>query len=112
VGGISVDITDRKLAEKALAAEKEQLAVTLSSIADGVITTDTAGRIVLINRVAQEITGWQLEAARQEPLERVFNVVEAQTDQPGLPPANPARSSSNPPVTAAPAYRLDARDGS
>ncbi len=40
------NITERKQMEEALLAEKERLAVTLRSIGDGVIATDTKGRIV------------------------------------------------------------------
>ena len=43
------DITRLKLAEGALAEEKERLLVTLKSIADGVITVDIEGRVILIN---------------------------------------------------------------
>ena len=55
--------------EAALAAEKERLAVTLYSIGDGVITTDTAGCVLSINKVAEQLTGWPqhesaLKAAR------------------------------------------------
>ncbi|KYK33010.1 MAG: hypothetical protein AYK19_14450 [Theionarchaea archaeon DG-70-1] len=39
------EIYERKLAEESLAAEKEQLAVTLRSIGDGVITTDIHGTV-------------------------------------------------------------------
>jgi len=42
--GALVDITERKLAQEALLAEKERAVITLSSIADGVITTDSQGR--------------------------------------------------------------------
>ncbi len=71
------DITERKRAETALREEKERLAVTLRSIADGVITTDTEGRVVLMNPVAEALTGWrQLEAAGR-PLAEVFHVVHA-----------------------------------
>jgi len=38
---VHTDITERKKAEEAVAAEKERLATTLRSIGDGVITTDT-----------------------------------------------------------------------
>ncbi len=61
---VGVDITDRKAAEDALEAEKERLLVTLASIGDGVITTDTSGKVLLVNSVAERLTGWsQAEAA-------------------------------------------------
>jgi PAS domain S-box-containing protein len=71
-----IDITKRKQAEEKLAEEKEQLAVTLRSIGDAVITTDTAGSIVLVNRVAEELTGWRQDEARGRRLEEVFHVVD------------------------------------
>ncbi len=77
-----LDITERKQAELALAAEKERLAVTLRSIGDGVITTDTAGRVVEMNQVAEELTGWLLQAAAARPLEEVFALVDAATREP------------------------------
>jgi two-component system, cell cycle sensor histidine kinase and response regulator CckA len=67
-----VDVTDRRDAEQALAAEKERLAVTVSSIGDGVIATDKSGRVVLINRAAQELTGWSEADAAGRPLVEVF----------------------------------------
>ena len=51
---IGQDVTKRKRAEEALAAERERLAVTLRSIGDGVVATDAEGRIVLANPRAQE----------------------------------------------------------
>ncbi len=69
------DITERKQAEEILAAERERLAVTLLSIGDGVITTDREGRVVLMNRVAQELTGWTLEESIGKPLDTVFHII-------------------------------------
>jgi signal transduction histidine kinase/ActR/RegA family two-component response regulator len=51
--GVVSDITKRKRAEEALAAEQERLAVTLRSINDGVISVDADGHIVLANPVAR-----------------------------------------------------------
>jgi len=75
------DITARKQVEEALAAEKEQLAVTLRSIGEGVITTDTAGRIILINKVAELLTGWSQEEACGQPLDQVFQSISEKTGE-------------------------------
>jgi PAS domain S-box-containing protein len=69
------DITERKRAADALAMEKERLAVTLRSIGDGVITTDTAGRVALLNRAAEEMTGWSQEEAAGKPFDEVFRII-------------------------------------
>lgn len=67
---------ERKQAEKALAAEKERLAVTLRSIGDGVITTDTEGAIVSINQIGEKLTGWTQAEAVGKSLEEVFRLVD------------------------------------
>ncbi len=66
----------RRRSEDALAEEKERLAVTLRSIGDGVITTDISGRVNLINRVAEELTGWQQEEAIGRRLDEVFVMID------------------------------------
>ena len=76
---IAINITSRKKAEDDLAAEKEQLAVTLRCIGDGVITTDTRGRVVLLNAVAETLTGWSQQEAQGQPLTEIFNIVHEQT---------------------------------
>jgi PAS domain S-box-containing protein len=73
--GTSTDIDDHKRSEEALGAEKERLAVTLRSIGDGVITTNTAGRVVLINNVVEMLTGWSEKEAVGRPVEEVFHIV-------------------------------------
>ena len=75
------DVTERRRAERRLAGEKEQLAVTLRSIGEGVITTDTLGRVLLMNRVAEEITGLSQVEAHGRPLAEVFPVVHAETGE-------------------------------
>jgi PAS domain S-box-containing protein len=76
------EIASRKKTERALAAEREQLLVTLRSIGDGVITTDTHGRIMLMNQVAEELTGWELAESRGRPLHEVFHIIHEKTRKP------------------------------
>ncbi|MBN2804972.1 MAG: PAS domain S-box protein [Deltaproteobacteria bacterium] len=75
------DITEQKQTELALAAEKERLNVTLASIGDGVITTDIKGNITMLNKAAENLTGWDSLAALGQPLQTVFNIVNEHTKQ-------------------------------
>jgi PAS domain S-box-containing protein len=79
---IMEDITARKRAEEAVAAEKERLSVTLRSIGDGVITTDIRGCVAIMNKVAEEITGWTQREAQGKPLDAIFTIVNEFTRQP------------------------------
>ncbi len=78
----ALDITDNKKANDALAREKERLSVTLRSIADGVIATDTEGKIVLINHAAEQLTGWKQSECFGMPLNSVFNIIDEATRKP------------------------------
>lgn len=73
--GIARDISERKRAEDAIAAEKELLAVTLASIKDGVITVDKDGKIVLINQAAEQIIGFTEEEVINKPINKVLKLV-------------------------------------
>jgi len=68
------DVTERKRFEEEIASEKENLAVTLRSIGDGVITTDVQGKIIMINNAAETLTGWSSAEAVGQPLKTVFKI--------------------------------------
>ncbi len=73
------DITDRKRAEAQRRAAEERLSVTLRSIGDAVIATDIEGRVTLMNRVAESLTGWSEAEALGMPLGEVFRIVDEVT---------------------------------
>jgi PAS domain S-box-containing protein len=81
VGSIA-DVTELKISQSALGREKERLAVTLRSIGDGVITVDTGGRVVFLNRVAEVLCGYRQAEAAGLPLDQVFRVVDERTGVP------------------------------
>jgi PAS domain S-box-containing protein len=75
------ELADREIAEKALEAEKERLAVTLRSIGDAVIATDITGNIIMINRVAEELTGWLQNEAAGKKLDDIFHIIDENTGE-------------------------------
>jgi two-component system, cell cycle sensor histidine kinase and response regulator CckA len=61
-------------AQRLLSERERDLAVTLDSIGDAVIATDTNGRIVRMNPVAETLTGWPAGEAQGRPLGEVFSI--------------------------------------
>jgi PAS domain S-box-containing protein len=55
-----------------LSREKSRAKITLRSIADGVVTTDTEDRVVFLNRAAEAILGWSRREAAGRPIGEVF----------------------------------------
>jgi diguanylate cyclase (GGDEF)-like protein/PAS domain S-box-containing protein len=73
--GVMVDITERHRHEQQLFAEKELAQVTLRSIGDAVITTDTNRKVLELNPVAEQLTGWAADQAKGRDLSEVFQVI-------------------------------------
>ena len=89
-------------ANLALTAEKERLAVTLRSIGDGVIATDIEARVVLVNRAAEQITGWPAAEAVGRPLGEIFQALDRRTRVPLEDPTRSSREDARPGGFAAP----------
>lgn len=70
--------------------EAELLRVTLASIGDAVIATDSQSRVTTLNLVAEQLTGWTHDEAVGQPLDTVFRIVNEQTRQPVENPATRA----------------------
>jgi diguanylate cyclase (GGDEF)-like protein/PAS domain S-box-containing protein len=80
--GTLADMTERKKAETAVFQAKERAQVTLQSIGDAVITTDSAGRIDYMNPVAESLTGWENREVQARLLGEVFTVIDESTRLP------------------------------
>ncbi|PKD42736.1 PAS domain-containing sensor histidine kinase [Rhodohalobacter barkolensis] len=73
------DITERIKVERKLQENEERLEATLHSIGDGVISCNKEGSILNINRVAEKLTGWTENDAIGEPIDKVFDIINAHT---------------------------------
>ncbi len=77
--GTVQDISEQKQLAMALEHQHELLRVTLQSIGDAVITTDSSGQVTWLNPVAERMTGWLTAQARGRPLAQVFHIVNEET---------------------------------
>ncbi len=68
------DITERATAERNLKASEERFKVTLLSVGDGVIATDRNGRITIINKMAEELTGWTFAEIQGSEIDEIIQV--------------------------------------
>ena len=73
------DISELRQSIEALRASEENLAITLHSIGDAVIATDTDGRVRRMNPTAERLTGWAFDDASGRLLPEVFRIVNAET---------------------------------
>jgi PAS domain S-box-containing protein len=104
------DAVELQRSEAALAAEKELLDVTLNSIADGVITTDTSGKIISINKAVESLTGWLQNGAEGKNLSEVFHLIHDHTHEPCSSPVEKVLQTRTP-IEMETHTLLVARDG-
>ncbi len=86
--GSARDVTELREAQDALRRSEENLDVTLDAIGDGVLATDTEGRVTRMNPVAQRLCGWTEEEALGHPIADVFHIVSERTGQPAVIPVD------------------------
>jgi PAS domain S-box-containing protein len=72
-----------ELANTILLINEERLTVTLNSIGDAVLTTDTEARVTLLNPIAEQLTGWTSAEARGRPVGEIFHIINKETRLPG-----------------------------
>jgi PAS domain S-box-containing protein len=63
-------------AQQAKEKAQKHLAMTLKSIGEAVITTDSRGRVKFMNSVAETLTGWSSADARTRAIEEVLSIVD------------------------------------
>ena len=62
-------------------SERERAEVTLHSIGDAVITTNINGKIEYMNHVAESLTAWSLEEAKNKAIQDVFRIEDIDTGE-------------------------------
>ena len=77
--GILRDITKRKQLQDIRAQREAELRTTLYGIGDAVISVDDLGRVLLMNPMAETLTGWSEWHAQGKSLDEVFCIVDEKT---------------------------------
>jgi PAS domain S-box-containing protein len=75
-------VAAREAATAEMRRQKDLLEVTLASIGDAVIVTDTDARITFMNHEAQHLTGWTQAQAAGLNIENVFHIINEETRDP------------------------------
>lgn len=78
---------ERRASDEQKFVERERAEVTLNSIGDAVMTTDTLGNVTYLNAEAEALTGWTRAEAFARPLVEVFDVTDGLTGQPAPDPS-------------------------
>ena len=76
---IAFDVTKAVLSQRALQVSERRANRILQSIGDAVIVTDAASKVDRMNPVAEQLTGWSEQEARNVPLSQVFRIVNETT---------------------------------
>ncbi len=101
---------ERRASEEQMFVERERAEVTLNSIGDAVMTTDTQGNVTYLNAEAEGLTGWTRAESFARPLAEVFDVTDGLTGQHAQDPSRLA-IEHNKKVRLKGNYILVGRDG-
>ncbi len=79
---LAKEIKDRLQAQEELHKEKDQLAITLAAVTDGVIRVGTNRQVILMNKVAKTLTGFGSATDSTIFIDDVFNIIDEKTFNP------------------------------
>jgi diguanylate cyclase len=71
----------RRLAEQNLAAERERLRITLQSIDDAVVTTDSEMRVTYLNAAAERLLDFSLKAVERRRVDEILVLTDPATSR-------------------------------
>jgi len=100
----------RKAREEVMFSEKQCAQLTMDSIGDGVLGTDSAGLVTFLNPVAERLLGWTYAEAAGRHLMEVFQVVGA-TNRERVVPRLESKMQTGRTMVLLPSYVLVRRDG-
>ena len=76
VEGFINNITEHKKADEVLSMEREKLSAILHSMEDCLISIDIEGKIILINKTAERLTGWTQKEVSRKNFEEFFYIID------------------------------------
>ncbi len=79
---ILYEMNQRELYAAQIREREQWFRVTLGSIGDAVIATDENGKVIFLNKIAEDLTGIKLHAALGRPVQSIFRVSHEITRQP------------------------------
>src|SRR5579871_2677923 len=68
--------------ERLLEEREAWLWTTLSSVTEAVVVTDLEGRVLMLNRAAEALTGWVQPRAEGQPVSQVIRLIEGDSGEP------------------------------
>jgi PAS domain S-box-containing protein len=92
--------------ERRLREHEQWLATILRSIGDAVIATDARGRVLLVNPLAESLTGWRQDDARGRELNEVYPTVQGEARAARANPALQALQAQRSILRSEPAFLL------